>query len=211
MSQAPELSPHDAAMLAGEHGEAARLAMRIVVQSARVLGAAQLLDITSAHIDGCLYHGQASLDFAERLVAGGGRVAVPTTLNVGSLDLLHPRLFRGDPATAGQARRLMDAYVALGCPPTWTCAPYQLPQRPGFGRADRLGRVERDRLRQLGARRADEPLRRLHRHLRRASPGACPMSGCTATRADAGKSSSPWRACRSGCCTRTSATRCWAT
>jgi hypothetical protein len=27
----------------------------------------------------------------------------------------------------------MDAYVALGCTPTWTCAPYQLPQRPGLG------------------------------------------------------------------------------
>ena len=27
----------------------------------------------------------------------------------------------------------MDAYVALGCRPTWTCAPYQLPDRPAFG------------------------------------------------------------------------------
>jgi predicted aconitase len=26
----------------------------------------------------------------------------------------------------------MDAYVALGCRPTWTCAPYQLPGRPRF-------------------------------------------------------------------------------
>ncbi len=27
----------------------------------------------------------------------------------------------------------MDAYVAMGCEPTWTCAPYQLPERPGPG------------------------------------------------------------------------------
>ena len=27
----------------------------------------------------------------------------------------------------------MDAYVAMGCQPTWTCAPYQLPERPAFG------------------------------------------------------------------------------
>lgn len=27
----------------------------------------------------------------------------------------------------------MDAYVALGCRPTWTCAPYQLDVRPAFG------------------------------------------------------------------------------
>src|SRR4029453_14958324 len=57
----------------------------------------------------------------------------PTTLNVASLDLLHPERFRGDPATAKAARRLMDAYVAMGCRQTWTCAPYQLPGRPGFG------------------------------------------------------------------------------
>jgi hypothetical protein len=27
----------------------------------------------------------------------------------------------------------MDAYVAMGCRPTWTCAPYQLPDRPALG------------------------------------------------------------------------------
>jgi predicted aconitase len=27
----------------------------------------------------------------------------------------------------------MDAYVAMGCRPTWTCAPYQLADRPAFG------------------------------------------------------------------------------
>jgi len=27
----------------------------------------------------------------------------------------------------------MDAYVAMGCAPTWTCAPYQLPDRPARG------------------------------------------------------------------------------
>ena len=27
----------------------------------------------------------------------------------------------------------MDAYLAMGCQPTWTCAPYQLPERPGLG------------------------------------------------------------------------------
>jgi predicted aconitase len=89
--------------------------------------------ITGAHIDGCLYHGQAGLDFAETLLGEGARVKVPTTLNVSSLDLLHPSLYRGDTATAASARRLMEVYQAMGCQPTWTCAPYQLQHRPGFG------------------------------------------------------------------------------
>jgi len=129
----PELTPYDEDLFSGRRSEAARTAMSIILQMARVAGAKRLIDVRSAHIDGCLYHGRAGLDFAERLAAAGGRVVVPATLNVGSLDLLHPGLFRGDEETARLARRLMDAYVAMGCEPTWTCAPYQLPERPSPG------------------------------------------------------------------------------
>jgi predicted aconitase len=127
------LSDDDRAMLAGDRGEGARFAMRILVRAAEAMGAERLLDISSAHVDGCLYHGKAGLDFARRLVDGGAGVSVPTTLNVSSLDLLHPEIVHLDRETATDARELMDAYVAMGCRPTWTCAPYQLPQRPAFG------------------------------------------------------------------------------
>ena len=127
------LTDADETMLAGELGPAEQLAMRLIVRVADVMGAERLLDITGAHIDSCLYHGQVGVDFAARLASGGGRVAVPTTLNVSALDLIHPELFRGDDDTARSARRLMDYYEKMGCRPTWTCAPYQLPERPGFG------------------------------------------------------------------------------
>src|SRR5690606_38038749 len=126
-----ELSVRDEEFLNGVHGDAGRLAMELVVAVGRAEDATRLIDIEAAHIDGCLYHGQAGLDFALRLA--GGVVAVPTTLNVSSLDLLHHDLYRGEPTTAEQARALMDAYVRLGCQPTWTCAPYQLVDRPRFG------------------------------------------------------------------------------
>jgi len=120
-------------MLDGRVGGAAQLAMRLVVNLARAEGAAELIDVTGAHVDGCLYHGQAGLDFAERLTTLGAQVVVPTTLNVGSLDLLHPERYRGSPGTAARARRLMDLYVGMGCLATWTCAPYQLRPRPARG------------------------------------------------------------------------------
>lgn len=128
-----ELTDTEQDMRDGREGPAVALAMRIVTGLAAVVGATRLLPVTSAHIDSCLYHGQAGLDFAERLIALDGRVAVPTTLNVGSLDLLHPELVRAGPELAGPARRLMDAYVELGATATWTCAPYQLAHRPGLG------------------------------------------------------------------------------
>ena len=127
------LSELDRSFLGGDHGEASALAMRILVRMAEAAGAERFIDITSAHLDSCLYHGEAGLHFAERLAATGGRVQVPTTLNVSSLDLLHPELFRGDATLADHGRRLMAAYVAIGGEPTWTCAPYQSERRPAFG------------------------------------------------------------------------------
>ena len=128
-----ELSPEDEAMLAGRAGPAAAMALRIVADTARMLGARRLVDIASAHIDGCLYHGDSGTLFAERLLADGGWVRVPTTLNVGALDLVHPGRERLDPARAAMARRLMAAYAGLGCRESWTCAPYQAGHRPSLG------------------------------------------------------------------------------
>ena len=59
-----ELSPYDELFLAGDAGEAGRMAMRILVTMAEVYGADRLLEIESAHIDGCLYHGFSGLEFA---------------------------------------------------------------------------------------------------------------------------------------------------
>lgn len=127
------LSPRDQAMLDGEHGAAAQMAMRILTTMAGVYGASELLDITAAHIDGCLYHGYSGLEFAEKLVAGGAQVVVPTSLNVGAMDLIHPEHFQGTAQVAEWATRTMKAYEAMGCQPIYTCAPYQTGYRPKFG------------------------------------------------------------------------------
>ena len=127
------LSARDQAMLDGELGDAAQMGMRIMITMAGVYGATRLLDIESAHVDGCLYHGYSGLEFAQRLVDGGARVSVPTTLNVGAIDLLHPEYFQGTAELAQHARQLMQAYEKMGCRPIFTCAPYQATQRPAFG------------------------------------------------------------------------------
>ncbi len=128
-----QLSDKDQAMLAGDFGPAVQMAMQILSTMAGVYDAQQLLDIESAHIDGCLYHGDSGIDFAERLLEGGARVVVPATLNVGAIDLLHPEDFRGSAEQAAKAQRLMAMYQEMGCQPLWTCAPYQAAQRPAFG------------------------------------------------------------------------------
>lgn len=127
------LTDDETAMLDGGRGPGVAMAMRMVVALAGVLGAERLIPITGAHIDSCLYHGQAGLDFAQKLADLGAVVAVPTTLNTSSLDLMHPGLVRLPPEDAAPARALMDAYRALGARATWTCAPYQSTERPALG------------------------------------------------------------------------------
>ena len=127
------LTDEDSRFLRGERGTGAALAMRVVLAVAASMGASRLVDIDSAHVDGCLYVGPVSIDFAQALVDGGARVSVPTTLNVGSVDLRHPHNWNGTDELAHKARTLMNLYTALGCQPTWTCAPYLLTPRPRFG------------------------------------------------------------------------------
>jgi predicted aconitase len=128
-----DLSPFDRELLRGGHGAGAAFAMRLLVRFAEAVDARSFLDIEAAHVDGCLYHGRASLDFAERMIELGGKVRVPTTLNVGSVDLIHPELFRGTKEHSENGARLMRAHLELGCAPTFTCAPYQSAARPRFG------------------------------------------------------------------------------
>ena len=128
-----DLSSDDLEMLDGRDGAAIEMSMRIIVRLAETVKAKRLIDISSAHIDSCLYHGLSTIDFADRLVQLGAQVKIPTTLNVSSMDLLHPDLYRGDPEEALRGRQLADLYESMGCKPTWTCAPYLLEERPNFG------------------------------------------------------------------------------
>lgn len=128
-----ELTSEQRGIANGARGEGAAMAMRIVAATARLMGAPSLVSIASAHIDGALYHGDSGTLFAERLVEGGARVTVRSTLNVGSIDLTGCSKNRLPPHEHAMARRMMDAYRKLGCEPSWTCAPYQAGHRPGLG------------------------------------------------------------------------------
>lgn len=153
------LSRDDRAMLAGEKGEAVTLAMRILVAMARQQGAAKLTDVSCAHIDGCIYAGRANLVFAEAMEARGGRVCVPTTMNAISVDRENWQRQNVPPAFGTPAAALADAYVRMGCRPTFTCAPYLLDDAPVAG--DAIGWSESNAVifanSVLGARTAKHP------------------------------------------------------
>ncbi|WP_349960827.1 aconitase X [Rhizobium sp. ZPR3] len=129
------LTDADRSMLAGGEGVAVAQAMRILTAMAAQQGATSLIDVTQGHIDGCIYASPANLTFAEKMAELGGRVRVPTTMNAISVDRANWRS-QGVPEDFGDpAARLADAYVRMGCRPTFTCSPYLLDSAPGAGEA----------------------------------------------------------------------------
>jgi len=128
-----ELTAQEREIASGAQGDGAAMAMRIVAEAARLMGAPRLIPVASAHIDGALYHGDSGTLFAEKLVAGGAKVRVRATLNVGSLSPAGCAAIRLPAHEHEMARRMMRAYEAMGCEPSWTCAPYQAGHRPATG------------------------------------------------------------------------------
>lgn len=127
------LSDADRAMLEGTQGQAVQLAMRIICAMARQQGARQLIDVTRGHIDGCIYASPANLTFAERFAGMGANVRIPTTMNAISVDHAGWRAQGVPPSFGGPAQKLADAYVRMGCQPTFTCSPYLLGDAPEQG------------------------------------------------------------------------------
>lgn len=130
-----ELTDHDRAMLEGAEGEATAQAMRILCAMAVNQGATRLIDVTQGHIDGCIYASPANLTFAEKMAEMGAKVRIPTTMNAISVDHSSWRAQGVPPVFGGPAQRLADAYVRMGCQPTFTCSPYLLDTAPTEGEA----------------------------------------------------------------------------
>lgn len=129
-SAALALTKEDQAMLDGREGTATQQAMRIACAMAAQQGADRLIDVTRGHIDGCIYAGPANLIFAERMAEAGAHVRIPTTMNAISVDHDHWREQGVPPVFGMPAQKLADAYVRMGCHPTFTCSPYLLEGEP---------------------------------------------------------------------------------
>ena len=155
----------DSDLLGGRHGPAAQFAMTLLVRFAEAVGASKFIDAEAAHIDGCLYHGQVSLDFVERVVRARRTRPHPDHSKRG--------FDRSDPPGALPGGRRSPG---VGRPPharpraTRLCPDLYLRSLPNdvqapFWCADRLGGIERNRVRQLGHRGPHQSVRRLCRPL----------------------------------------------
>jgi phosphomecalonate degydratase large subunit len=128
------LSREEEAALRGERGDAKMLAMEVMTKVGDAVGADSLVPIKSAHV---LAHysslHEAGIEVLERFAKGGGRFAVPTTVDPASVDLENWRSFGISEEYAQKQFRLCEAYSRLGGIPCWTCVQYQVCNFPKRG------------------------------------------------------------------------------
>ncbi|MEB3755849.1 MAG: aconitase X catalytic domain-containing protein [Desulfurococcales archaeon] len=130
------LTKQEEAALAGEYGEAIRIAFEVIVKVGEALGAQKLIPINHAHISGISYNniGDPGLKFIGEIREKGGKFKVPTTINPIGLDLDDPRGIPGaTPEFIRKQKEIIDNLVAMGGKPVMTCTPYYIDNiQPGW-------------------------------------------------------------------------------
>ncbi|MCK5724984.1 MAG: DUF521 domain-containing protein [Gammaproteobacteria bacterium] len=71
------LTDEEKSILDGKQGEAARIALSVLVDLGEVFGAEELMKVSQVHIDTTVYMLDAGLEFAERLADLGGGSSGP--------------------------------------------------------------------------------------------------------------------------------------
>lgn len=130
-----QLTKEEQRMLDGEHGEAARQSMEILVALGKIYDAEKMIPVTSAQIAGVSYKtiGDAGLQYLQDLVDKGARVQIPSFLNPAGMDKEQWKQMKVPEAFAKKQIEVLDAYAAMGIIMTCTCTPYLVGIRPKLG------------------------------------------------------------------------------
>lgn len=129
------LTAKEQAMYDGEHGEAARQAMEILVALGKIYNADKMIPVTSAQIAGVSYKtiGGAGLEYLKTMVDNGARVKIPTFLNPAGMDRAQWKKMKIPEGFATNQIAILNAYAAMGITMSCTCTPYLIGLRPKQG------------------------------------------------------------------------------
>lgn len=124
---AVQLAKEEEEMLAGKHGEAKLLSMKLLMKAAEAYNADRLIPISSCHLVLSFQKTalKAGLETAERFVKLGAKCAVPTSIDTSSMDFERWKEFRFPEDFMKDQFRMKTALEALGAIPTWSCIPYE--------------------------------------------------------------------------------------
>ncbi|MGA2465718.1 MAG: aconitase X catalytic domain-containing protein [Thermodesulfobacteriota bacterium] len=129
-----KLGSYEEDILRGKKGEAAKLALEIVVKLAEAFGVEELVEISS--VQAMAHYGSlhdAGLELMEKLAGLGGKCCVPTTQDPASISFKCWERLGIPKEYAEKQMELARAIQELGELPTWSCTPYYIGNIPRFG------------------------------------------------------------------------------
>jgi hypothetical protein len=131
------LNDEEKAMLAGDIGRVAQIALQHQIKVGDFFGAADFVPVTQAHImadtESLGASGVAWLEEMADADGGRGRVCIPTITDPRGTDFSKAHTLRQAPWMLTLERRVIDAFVRLGVAMTDTCINYQTIQAPTRG------------------------------------------------------------------------------
>jgi predicted aconitase len=137
-----KLNDLERAMLAGEHGAAARAAIEHQVQVGEFFGAADFVPVTQAHIMADTESlGESGVRWLESLAQDdpGARVRIPTIMDPRGTDFAKAAVLKQPGWAVDLERRAVAALSRLGILMTDTCINYQTIQAPARGESVAFG------------------------------------------------------------------------
>ena len=130
-----KLNPQEQAMLDGEHGNATRKAMQILVALGKIYAAEAMVPVSSVQVAGVSYDnlGEAGLEFLTEMADGGGRARVLTPLNPAGMDTENWQALGISSEFAENQARVLHAFARMNIITTCSCTPYLIGNLPRFG------------------------------------------------------------------------------
>lgn len=129
------LTREEERILDGEGGEAARMAMELLVKLGDAYGAERMVEVSSCHLVSCVYNVvyDSGLEIADMFYRMGARFTVPTSLCTASIPLEDTGRFLFPDEWVEKQLRLCMLYRAMGGLDNWTCIPYWNVNVPRYG------------------------------------------------------------------------------
>ncbi len=129
-----DLTQEERAILGGERGEAARLALEYQVKVGEFWNARRLVPVTNVHMMGDIeVMGDGGLQWLKETAARGAHCAVATTTNARCIDFAQCARLGQDAGEAAKERELIATLRRMDVVTTDTCINYQTVYQPHLG------------------------------------------------------------------------------
>lgn len=128
-----QLTDEEKRMLGGQKGKTVQYAMECLLQLGEAFDAEKMVEISYAHVHSGMALYKGDVERVESLADGQTKVRVPSSTQIGSVDIENWKAMGAPEALVRHQKRAIEAHKKLEITSTFTCAPYLMGYLPPKG------------------------------------------------------------------------------